>query len=223
MRRRALIRPLRAAPLAMATAFMAGPALPHPHVFVDGGVDFIFGDDQQIEALEVTWHYDEFETLYTLSVLELSLNDEGKLDEVDRLELVRRLSDWPDDFDGSAHLSIEGEPVPLKWPTGLDARMVDGRLLITFTRILEEPTTLEGRPAEVAFYESTYFFAFSVTNTPQLIGAADPCGATVIPNDPDDQPEELRAALAALSREETPEIANVGALFADRIVVTCAS
>ncbi|MFQ6549640.1 DUF1007 family protein [Aestuariibius sp. 2305UL40-4] len=207
----------------MAAVLAAGPALSHPHVFVDGGVDFVFGNDQQIEALKVTWLYDEFETLYTLSVLELSLNDAGGLDEADRLELVRRLSDWPDDFDGSAHLSIEGEPVPLAWPEGLDARMVDGRLLITFTRPLEEPVKLAGRPAEVAFYESTYFFAFSVTNPPQLIGAADPCSATVIPNDPNDQPEELRATLAALGREETPGIANVGALFADRIMVTCAS
>ncbi|SDY79750.1 DUF1007 family protein [Citreimonas salinaria] len=215
----------RAAALALLAAavlaFTPAPARAHPHVFIDGGVDFVFRDGTALDALRVTWRYDEFETLYTLSSFGLALNTEGDLDEADRQTLIRLLSDWPEDFDGSAHLSIEGEAIELEWPTELDARMVDGRLEMTFIRKLPAPVSLDGQDAEVAFYESTYFFAFTVADEPQLLDAPAQCAATVIPFDPDGQTDALRSALAKLGREETPEMKNVGALFADRIAVTC--
>ncbi|EBA02264.1 hypothetical protein RB2150_09724 [Rhodobacterales bacterium HTCC2150] len=43
-----------------------------------------------------------------------------------------------------------------------------------------------------------------------------------MPFNPDAQDLDLKAALAKISREETPENDQVGALFADRISVTCA-
>ena len=73
----------------------------------------------------------------------------------------------------------------------------------------------------MAFYESTYFFAFSVTQEPTLLGHAGRCTADVRPFRPDAEDAALQAMLARLSREETPDIENVGALFADRIVVRC--
>lgn len=198
-----------------------GPAVGHPHIFVDGGVDFVFDDDSLV-ALHVTWLYDEFETLYILSSYNLSLNAAGGLDEVDRRALVRLRSDWPSDFDGSAHMSIEGEPVPLQWPENLDAQVVDGRLRMTFTRGLDEPAELTGLTAEVAFYEATYFFAFAVTEQPAIVGAVNRCVEEVRKFDPTAEDEGLQATLALLNREETPVMANVGALFADRIILTCA-
>lgn len=207
----------------LVAASLAGgePISAHPHVFVDGGVDFVLGEGAELRALDITWLYDEFETLYMLSSHGLALDAEGGLDEEDRLQLVRKLNDWPDDFDGSAHLSVDGKNMPLDWPTDLDARLSGGRLEMTFTRTLGTPIALTGRDVEVAFYESTYFFAFSVTNPPRLLGSPSPCTAHVVPFDPDGQSEALQATLVGLGREETPSIANVGALFADRIVVAC--
>lgn len=208
--------------MAGAFALSASSALGHPHVFVDGGVDFVVRDGAVLESLDVTWLYDEFETLYTLSVAGLSLNAKNDLDEDDRKQLVRLLSDWPDDFDGSAHLSVDGASVALEWPTGLDVDLIDGRLEVTFSRQLTTPIALKDRSVEVAFYESTYFFAFSVTNPPVFVNDEGLCSAVVIPFDPDPDDTALQTALAKLGREETPEIQNVGALFADRIVVRCA-
>ncbi len=200
---------------------LAGQASAHPHVFIDGGVDFRFGPDAKLEALEVSWRYDEFETLYTLSAQGLELNDAGGLDEEDRLALVRQLSEWPEDFDGSAHPVVDGVAIPLEWPSDLDAHLVDGRLQLTFVRRLSTPLDMQGREIDVSFHESTYFFAFSVTDQPDLFGDPGPCSARVVDFDPDSNSDELAKTLAKLGREETPEIANVGALFADRIVVRC--
>ena len=107
-------------------ALSAVAAEAHPHVFVDGGVDFVMGENAVLEALEVTWLYDRFETLYTLSDLNLDLRSDGTLAEADRQELVRQLSDWPSDFDGSAHVSVDGVGIAMDWPEGLDAQMIDG-------------------------------------------------------------------------------------------------
>lgn len=193
----------------------------HPHVFVDGGVNFIMGAENTLEAVHVTWRYDAFETLYMLSSFGMSLNSEGELDEEDLQKVVRLLSDWPDDFDGSAHLKISGTPVTLKWPEDVDAYLVDGRLEMTFLRQLETPLNLTRHALEVAFYESTYFFAFSITEAPDVRGPAQ-CTPTVIPFVPDAQDQDLQTVLAKLSREETSGIENVGAVFADRIILECA-
>ena len=200
---------------------IAGAALGHPHAFIDGGVDFVMDADGRLQELAVTWHYDPFETLYTLSAFEIPLNAEGGLDEADRLELVRRLGEWPEDFDGSAHLSVDDVAVSLQWPEGVDAHLVDGRILMTFTRSLEIPLEVRGRDVEVGFYESTYFFDFTVTLSPEVRGADGQCAARVIPFELDQQLARFQTMLLALDREETPETENVGALFADWIVLSC--
>ncbi len=207
--------------VAVVCLFPPAEARSHPHVFVDGGVDFVLRDGNVLEALDVTWHYDEFETLYILSSYGMSLNDEGGLDEADRVELVRLRSDWPDDFDGSAHLAVDGAGIELVWPEDLDLQLVAGRLKMTFSRRLASPIRLTTRNVEVAFYESTYFFAFSITQEPNLFGNDGSCTADVLSFDPDAEDAALQAMLAELSREEIPDIRNVGALFADRIVVRC--
>ncbi|MEL6467495.1 MAG: DUF1007 family protein [Pseudomonadota bacterium] len=203
----------------MVTLF-GSPAAGHPHVFVDGGVDFVF-EDHTLVALRVTWLYDDFETLYIFSSYNLSLNAQGELDETDRKALIRHRSDWPSDFDGSAHLSVDGEAIALKWPTDLDAQMADCRLRVTFMRELEEAVPLARLVADIAFYESTYFYAFAVTDLPELLGSGDNCFAEVVKYDRSAHDEQLQATLARLGREEIPSIANVGSLFADRIALKC--
>ena len=202
-------------------ALAVSPALAHPHVFVDGGIDFVFGPGKVLQAVEVTWLYDSFETLYMLSAEGMSLNAAGGLDEADRLELERLLSDWPADFDGSAHPRVAGEAIALSWPEGLQVKMIDGRLEMAFTRQVLEPFSLAGQQMEVDFYESTYFFDFTLANTPVLHGPAEGCSTEVIPFDPDSNDEELLEVLAKLGREETSGLENVGAFFADRIVLQC--
>lgn len=199
----------------------AAPANAHPHIFVDGGVDFIMSAGETLDALSVTWLYDEFETLYDLSSRGIEPQADGTLSDADREAIRAAYSEWPDDFDGSAHLSIDGEMIAMAWPSDLAVDLIDGRLQLTFLRKLENPTILTDKSVEVAFYESTYFFAFTITNDPAFVGN-ETCEAVVVPYTPGEQSDDVKQNLARLSREETPDIANVGQLFADRIVVNCA-
>ena len=197
------------------------PAKAHPHVFMDGGVDFVFDDQGALASLGVTWHYDLFETLYVLSSLGILPAPDGTLTAENKARVIAHETTWPDDFKGAAHLEIEGKSLPLSNPKFVEVKLEDDRLVLRFTRHLEEPAAVAGRLAEVAFYEATYYYAFAVTDPPRLHGAHEGCVAGVKPFDPDAQTAALQVMLSALGREETPEDANVGALFADRIFLDC--
>ncbi len=194
----------------------------HPHVFVDGGVDFMMADETILDALSVTWLYDEFETLYDLASRGIEPQADGRLSDADRETIRASYAEFPDDFDGSAHLTIDGEGIEMAWPSEVDVDLIDGRLQLTFLRKLEDPIDLVDKTVDVAFFEATYFFAFKITNLPTFIGS-ETCAHFVVPYEPGAQTQDMQQSLAQLGREETPEISNVGELFADRIVVTCAS
>ena len=151
----------------------------------------------------------------------MSVDSDSELAEADRQELFRYRNDWPTDFDGSAHLSIDGMNIPLDWPTNLDAEFIDGRLSVTFMRKLTTAVDLTISSATVAFYESSYFYDFSVTQHPQMLNAEIQCHTDLVPFAPNNQGSVLQGALMKLNREQTPDIENIGALFADRIVVQC--
>lgn len=105
----------------------------HPHVFVDGGVDFIMSGPGTLGALSVTWLYDEFETLYDLSSRGIEPQPDGSLSDADRETIRAAYSNWPDDFDGSAHLTIDGQSIDMAWPSDLAVDLVDGHLQLTFS------------------------------------------------------------------------------------------
>ncbi|MEM8841745.1 MAG: DUF1007 family protein, partial [Pseudomonadota bacterium] len=107
-------------------------------------------------------------------------------------------------------------------PRSMGVELVDGSLVLRFRRHLEKPFGMEGQTAEVAFYEATFFYKFSVTEAPEIYRTAGKaCSAEVIPFDRDRELEALQLTLSALGRDETPQDANVGALFADRVVLRC--
>ncbi|MGY3436650.1 MULTISPECIES: DUF1007 family protein [unclassified Marinovum] len=220
------MRHLRAARRALLSATlgvfaMVLPLGAHPHVFIDGGIDFAFDGTANLQGITVTWIYDPFETLYMLSEMDVTPSGPDGFTDEERQIVEANLSDFPADFDGSAHLSIGAEPVALGWPSDLTAQMRGERLALTFTRTLDVPLPMDGRALTAAFYERTYFFDFSLTEDSKITGSGDLCSATRDPFKASEKTAEMQQALAKLSREESPADSNVGAQFADRVVVTC--
>lgn len=197
-------------------------ATAHPHVFIDGDVDFIVDDHGALTGLSITWRYDPFESLYALSRIGIVPEEDGTLTPEDRATLIRNESDWPEDFEGAAHLSIDGVSVPLSRPIEMDADLEDGRLVVRFRRDLADPVPLNALRMIVALYERTYFYAFSVGDEPKIIGGGENCRIGVARFDSSGKYKALLTTLAALSREEVPEDTNIGANFADRIILKCA-
>lgn len=209
--------------VAAAALSVSKPASAHPHVFIDGGVDFLMDEQGALHGLSITWRYDAFETLYVLTSIGIIPAPDGTLSPEDRETLIRKESNWPEDFHGASHLSIDGSRVQLSGPKALDATLKDGRLVVRFRRDLEAPASMRNQQAEVAFFERTYYYAFSVAASPKIVGTDQECRVDVNPFVAVENDQVTQAALAKLGREETPEDTNVGALFADRIVLKCAS
>jgi len=62
---------------------LGGVAGAHPHVFVDARSGFIFGEDGTLEAVRVSWRYDEFTTLILFDSLDLDQDGDLKLNQAD--------------------------------------------------------------------------------------------------------------------------------------------
>lgn len=201
--------------------FLTSNTQAHPHVFVDGGVDFVMSEDYSLQALKVTWILDVFETLFMLSQAGVKIDERGGLDNKNAQKLINQLAIWFADFDGSAHLYKNDKEILLEKPKDMNVKLVNGRLNIGFIRDLSHPIFMHKQKVGVDFYEASFFYAFSATQQPQIIGAKNICSSQVIPYDPNEETQFLETTLSELGREETPEINNIGALFADRITLKC--
>jgi len=207
--------------MAALLAAFSVPVQAHPHVFVDGRIDFVFADDAQLQSIQVTWLYDPFETLYVLSSLEINPGAEWSLTDKQLDQLVAHESNWSDSFNGAARLMQGGEPVALDSPTDFAVRLVNNRLEVRFTRELSQPQKVGSAGIHITFYEETYYFAFKIAKQPQLLGAANSCRAHLNLFDPGAQMTGLQTTLLELGREETPEDTTIGSLFTDRIHISC--
>lgn len=125
-------------------------AVTHPHVFVDRGVDFVFEEERKLSALNVTWQYDAFESLYLLSSLGVFPSEEGELTPGDRARLIHHESNWPEHFHGAAHFSVNGLPLTISRPKAMEAEFEDGKLTLRFRRELSQAVAILDAQVDVA-------------------------------------------------------------------------
>ena len=208
---------------AICFAFLASSSAlnAHPHVFIDGGIDFHLDGNGMLHKVEVTWLYDKFETLYILSSQGISPTKDGRLNSNDLSVLTSLYENWPPDFDGSVHLKYLEQSIDLNWPQNASVTYSENRLKVKFERELKTKFVLTDIPLEVGFYERTYFFDFSITSPPLIFGDAGSCSASVIPFEINSQSADILRDLSYLSREETPEDTEIGSKLADRIQLIC--
>ncbi|MEL7465901.1 MAG: DUF1007 family protein [Pseudomonadota bacterium] len=207
--------------LVLASLPAAKPATAHPHIYVDAEIGLAIADGGALTALQVVWRFDAFHTLFALAFDDIEPAADGGLSPEAEETLIRAYTRWERGFDGFAKLSRNGDPIGMEPPAEVSARLVDDQLEIAFVRDLTTPLPLSEAAAEIAVYDGTYYHAVTVAEAPKIMGAAAGCRAALAPFNPDERSSTLRAALADLGREETPAIEDVGALFADRIEISC--
>lgn len=204
-----------------------GAASAHPHIFIDGGLDFLFDAHGRIESLRVTWIYDPLSSLFMLEDLYISPDEAETLDPADSARLAEYQTRWDQGFEGDSYLWNGLTRVALSGPVEPAARVRDGRIEITFLRELEAPfrpgreTDASGASGTVVkVYDPTFYTKYSVTSAPRLEGAARDCRATVAPFEPTGPLAALQETLTAIPIDGDPD-GEPGALFADRVTVAC--
>lgn len=199
---------------------LAGQTRAHPHVYVDAEVGFDI-TASHLSSLHIVWTYDEFTTLTLFDILDLDADGDGVLNEIDLAKVAAGETDWPPDFNGDVYLEADQRPVELAKPTNASAEMHGDRIAVRFDLPLNEPLDLSLGTAILRLYDPTYYYAYTATGLRNPSPGEGPCRASIVAFEADAAAAALQEQLAGLSREEMPEQANVGRLFADEIVLTC--
>jgi len=202
----------------LASLCMGASAAAHPHVFVDARAGFTFDAEGRLIALRITWTYDAFSSLLLFDILDLDQDGDGLLNEADLAAIVDGETVWADDYAGDTYLEQNDAPIALTRPQNGSASMADNRISVSFDLPLAAPMAVS-ETVTLLLYDPNYYYAYAVEGLEAAM--PDACTAELIAFEPDTATSELQAQLARLSREETPDIENVGRLFADQIYLTC--
>lgn len=211
---------LRAAAASTALACSAGPAAAHPHVFVDAEIAFRLGEGGALEALRVTWSFDEFYSMLLLA--ELGIDPVAEPGAAALATLAALQPDWARDFGGEGAARYDEVEIALAPAEAPVAEVTDGRLRIAFDRRLATPVDPSAGAVLAEVYDPTFFVAYSMLEAPRVEGpGAEGCRAVLRPFAPNAETDALQSALMALGMEETPETPQVGRVFADSAALTC--
>jgi len=193
----------------------------HPHVFVDAQAGFQIDAEQSLQALRISWRYDAFTTLFLFDVLDLDSDLDGQLNDADLATVAAAETEWQPGYNGDVNLAVAGNKWELSQPQNATASMVDGEIIVSFDLPLVNPADMSGKSASLRLYDPAYYYAYSVSVDPDSQNTDGPCEVTAIPFEPDEAEAETLWTLSTLSREETPDEPDIGARFADEILLTC--
>lgn len=206
--------------LAMIWAVWAAPVLAHPHVFIDAGVDVIFGPDGRAEALRIEWSYDD---LYSLVLIE-ERGFDPDLDGVLTPEETAALSGfdmaWDPGFPGDTYALSGDRPLALSRPLEWSARYENGRLISTHLRRFDTPPE-PGAPLIVQVYDPGFYTAYVIARPVALMGTP-PAGCTAEVFEPDRAAADdlLAQALEEYAGEDA-DFPAIGAAYAEEARITC--
>lgn len=205
------------APLFAAALLAPQDAGSHPHIFVDTALKVIVSDAGQLEAVEITWAYDEFYSLLVFEDRGLDSDYDGALTSEELAQLKGFDMAWTEGFQGDTYLTRDGEALVLGAPEHLATEVADGRITTRHRRALVQPQPADG--VVIKAFDPGYYTAYTMTGGLEVSGG---CQASVTPPDLDaayTKVEELLYAMPAAQAEEAyPE---VGEAFADTVRLSC--
>ncbi len=187
----------------------------HPHIFVETGLKVLVDDAGQLEAVEVTWTYDEFYTLLLLEDRELDPDYDGQLTEAELAELQGFDMNWDDGFAGDLYATRDGAPLDLGPPQPMATEVENGMIVTRHRRALSGPA--DG--VVLRAYDPTYYTAYDLGGG---VAATGPCKAVVERADRTEATERVAAIIRDLNDDLVEvQFPEVGEHFADTIRLSC--
>ncbi len=167
---------LAAVPLFFACG--AGPAAAHPHVWIDSTARVVFNAQQEIEALEIVWRFDEFYSLFAIEGLDT--NADGLLQEAELQELAKVNITSLKDYSYFTYVSVDGEEVAYGEVVKYASRFEDGILSLRFRLPLAQ--SVDPRRSSVSFtsYDPSFYISIEpLSETPVTMSASAPTGCAI--------------------------------------------
>ncbi|MES0825931.1 DUF1007 family protein [Ruegeria sp. SCP11] len=208
--------------VSLLTCSLPIPALAHPHVFIDTGLEFIVDESGHLTHVRVTWAYDELYSLYTLEELKLDQDFDGNLTESEEQVLSGFDAQWIEGYNGDLVVFADGAPVTLSGPMEPTATTEDGRIVTSHLRAVEGGS-IPATALTAKAYDETFYIAYEVTRPVRVSGPVS-CQIDRVDPDIDGQLAQMQAFLLTLDADydlEENDIPLVGESFATEIFISC--
>jgi polyphosphate kinase len=208
--------------LTAAGVMLAWPALAHPHLFIDTGVEVLFDADGTAGGVRITWTYDPMYSLLILEDRGLDPDYDGVLTP-DELGVLNGFDmAWDPDYAGDTYALLGEDAVGLGRPQDWTVAFKDGNIVSSHVRRLDGPAKVSDVPLIVQSYDPSFYAAYRIVGTPVITGRPD-CAAQVFEPDLAAADAYLQQALAELnaSGDAEGDFPAVGAAYADEVRVTC--
>ena len=217
---------LKTAVLAAGFALTSGALAAHPHVFVDAQAEMLVDEQNRLTGVRLHLIFDEIYTAYMAEALELDADKDGVWSDEEQIFAAEQNLNGLDMWNWYTHVRPAGGGAKLALKPAEDAHamQIGDRFALSYIAPLETPAALEGAGVEVRLYDPDFFTSIALlaesdgaTMNPLRAGCALERAAAHVDR-------ALQKRLAALNADEAPEIEGVeepGALFADRLSLTC--
>jgi len=196
--------------------------LANPFVFVQAHLSVRTNDQSQFDGVGVKWTYDSgFSHLLTHQVAP-HVEGEVALNATEMSLLRAFVLDWPAEFSGDLHVSIDGVSQPLGPPENGDVTMVDGHVQETHFRPLNPPVSTD-KPVTVQLYDPLYYTAYALDPEITFEGPMT-CSARTVKADLDaahDLASSLLGGRQAGDVTSDEYFPPIGDAFSDRIIIFC--
>lgn len=205
---------------ALALAVLAtGPALAHPHVWVDAKSEAVFDQGGNIVAIRQVWRFDDAYSAFATQGLDTNGDGTFSVEELKPLADVNVES--LKDFGYFTFVMAGGKDRDFGKPTEYWLQWDDGLLTLYFTLPTAEPIPVKGGQATLDVYDPTYYVDFSFVEADPVTLDGAPAGCTVqvirpkeldpataatlaqIPADQRDIPQDLMAVTSELTNGAT--------------------
>lgn len=189
----------------------------HPHIFVDTAVKAVVSDAGELQAVEITWAYDEFYSLLIFEDRALDSDYDGALTAEELAKLQGFDMAWVEGFQGDTYLTLEGEALALGAPEHLSTEVSEGRITTRHRRALVQPKAADG--VVIKAYDPTYYTAYTVNRGLEVTGG---CQGSITPPNLDQAYTMVEELLYAMPTEQAEEsYPKVGESFADTLRLSC--
>jgi ABC-type uncharacterized transport system substrate-binding protein len=205
--------------IASTAALACGQAQAHPHVFAEAKMTLILASNGTVDKIRHHWVFDD---LFSSTVIvEFDKNENQRLDPVELKEVQNTIVDSIGDYNYFQTISNNGAQVKMARPPNLTASMDGTTLVIDFDSAPEKILPLHGN-VSFGIFDPTFYTAIDYVGDSDMSSSPLPEGCTskVVRPDPEEAIAQNKQNLTD-AFYATTDPANMGALVATRLEVTC--
>lgn len=162
---------IRAFALALLGTAWAGPALAHPHVWIDARATLRF-EGGKITAIGMSWRFDEMFSDYIIG--EYDKDSNGSFDTEETRLIQDEAFSALSDLGWLTHLKIADVAMPLTDYHDFAVAAEDGIVTYSFELQLPEPLDPAGKDITLGVYDDSYYIDVVMEESEPLLFAGDP-------------------------------------------------